>query len=252
MHAVEHPIRPDTCYSSSVQTGFFAKAMYDGMSDVAQKGEPNSTQTIWTSSNLVKLPQYAVLDLGRVYSNIEIFGYLPRQNLITPLRGLIVKYTLSVSTTDTLASSFTTVSSGTLPSTRYYKTIEFSPTNARYVKFQADSTVTDSLGFIHTDTIAAINELTVGGRTHVPYTSVVYHASTHRTAAIIGDISTFMVGGGKFTFPAAFAGKTMEVSVFNLAGRLVTKSVLKSDVLDLSKNIAAKNGVYLLKVRVMK
>jgi hypothetical protein len=88
-------------------------------------------ETLWSSSG--SLPQYVTLDLGSTIRNIGIVGYLPQA---AATAGQITDYSVSTSTDGT---SFTTVATGTWPADRNYKTVTFTPSEARYVRLTANA-----------------------------------------------------------------------------------------------------------------
>jgi hypothetical protein len=54
---------------------------------------------------------------------------------------------------------------------------------------------------------------------------------------------------GHFGFDPSFAGKTKELSVYSLAGKIISRKILTENNIDLQKELGIPNGVYLLKVK---
>jgi alpha-L-fucosidase len=156
-HAIEHPI---TAQGAATGNGVSAWNAIDGYNDVL--GSTTVGQTIWTSTG--SMPQFVTIDLGAKYYNLEILGYLPRQDYsgsVRNLSGNITGYAISVSDDN---ASFRQVATGTWPGDSTYKIAEWSPAaSGRYVRLLVTST--------NGNANAVINEVEVGGRTHVPTTT---------------------------------------------------------------------------------
>lgn len=114
---------PITPVSASATSGTANNAI-DGISD-----NLGGTQTLWQSSS--SLPQSVTADLGKIYNNIDMITYLPRQDSSTT--GNITSYRLYVSTDNT---NFTQVASGTWAADKVMKRVKFTPSNARYVRLE--------------------------------------------------------------------------------------------------------------------
>ncbi|MEV5754910.1 discoidin domain-containing protein [Actinoallomurus sp. NPDC052308] len=117
-----------------------AKAI-DGHSDYGWNGEAD--QSLWTSTG--PLPQAVTLDLGRRYSGLDTFTYLPRQDTVTPYSfdafvttGNITAYRISVSINGT---TFKQVANGTWAPDHALKHVRFRPATARYIRLEALSAV---------------------------------------------------------------------------------------------------------------
>ncbi|MGB7567562.1 MAG: alpha-L-fucosidase [Chitinivibrionales bacterium] len=158
-HAIEHPVTPSGAAGGG---GVSAWNAIDGYNDVL--GSTSVGQTLWTGG---ALPQSVTIDLGEKYYNLEILGYLPRQDYTGGSRNLagnITGYAISVSDDN---AAFQQVISGTWATDSTYKIAEWSPAaSGRYVRLQATSTNGNSS--------VAINEIAVGGRSHTPTTTPVY------------------------------------------------------------------------------
>ena len=126
---------PLTAVSATATSGNAALAV-DGLND-SSKG-PRS-ETLWTSTGA--LPQSVTIDLGQVYSNVDMLEYLP-QRWTGTTNGNVTSYTIYVST-DGL--TFTKVTSGTWPASPTYNGLlspqrtQFAAQSARYVKFEVDA-----------------------------------------------------------------------------------------------------------------
>ncbi len=141
IRAVEHPVTP----VSATSTSGTASNAIDGKCDAGY-------QTLWESSS--SLPQSVTLDLGSIFTNIEILHYLPRQDNSTT--GNITSYRIYVSQD---GSGFSQVASGSWASDKRLKVAEWSAATARYVRLEA---VSAAGGY------AAVHEITVGGRLNKP------------------------------------------------------------------------------------
>jgi alpha-L-fucosidase len=125
-----------TPVSATATSGNAALAI-DGMSDFGWNGE--ATQTLWTSD--LPLPQSVTLDLGGVYSGIDMLTYLPRQDTATPFvlanfdtAGNVTAYRVSASEDGT---RFREVARGQWMADHTLKQARFHPTRARYLRLEA-------------------------------------------------------------------------------------------------------------------
>ena len=160
-HAIEHPITPIAATSGSGLSAGSAWNAIDGYNDVL--GATTVGQNLWSATGAP--PQSVTIDLGAKYYNIEILGYLPRQDYSGSNRNLtgnITGYVISISDDN---SAFQQVASGTWPADSSYKIAEWTPVSSgRYVRLQATSANGNTV---------VINEIALGGRTHTPTTTPV-------------------------------------------------------------------------------
>jgi hypothetical protein len=238
MNLIQYPIRPDTVIaSSSANNAFRAMLAIDGYTDCMNGGAVK--EYLWKSNT--GLPQTITMDLGKVYGNIDILGYLPRQNT-TDISGRINGYTILVST-DT--QTFSTVTSGTFSGTdRSYKTVMFSPQVARYVRLQIDSCY--GADGISPGTFVTISELDVGGFANKPTTGVLARNSQHSTR--IPDQSILVSSGNKIVIPEKYRAETNKVSIYNSQGKLLYGPVSPQKAIDYGKISKKITGIYLVKV----
>jgi alpha-L-fucosidase len=134
---LRHPVTP----VSATATSGDAAAAIDGHSDYGWNGQAD--QTLWTSAG--PLPQAVTLDLGRRYSDLDTFTYLPRQDTVTPYSfdefattGNITAYRVSVSVDGT---TFKEVAKGAWAADHTLKRVRFRSATARYVRLEALSAV---------------------------------------------------------------------------------------------------------------
>ncbi|GAA4632260.1 hypothetical protein GCM10023196_064940 [Actinoallomurus vinaceus] len=140
------PAQPDvvrhlvTPVSATATSGDAANAV-DGHSDYGWNGQAD--QTLWTTTD--PLPQAITLDLGRRYTGLDTFTYLPRQDTVTAYSfdefvttGNITGYRVSVSVDGT---TFRPVAKGTWAADHTLKHARFKPTTARYIRLEALSAV---------------------------------------------------------------------------------------------------------------
>jgi alpha-L-fucosidase len=206
-HAIEHPVTP---VGAANGAGVSAWNAIDGYNDVFS---PTSVgQTIWKGGAPT---QSVTIDLGVKYYNLEILGYLPRQDYIGSVRNLhgnITGYTISVSDDN---SAFQQVASGAWPADSTYKIAEWSPaTGGRYVRLQATSASgSDSV---------VINEISIGGRTHTPTTMPVRttpHAALQFLPSKHVPEKSVVIGG--LCPVKSFAAPEY---IFDMAGRTMKRS----------------------------
>jgi hypothetical protein len=154
---MNYPIDAKSATATSVSDKNVVMNAIDGLHDFINgvKG----TESLWIQDKSKALPQSVTLDLGDVYSKLNMATYIPphwtddvkaTNDRNTVAKGTITAYNLYVSTD---GNTFTKVNSGKLDADRKVKTIEFTPVSARYVKFEA----TEALG-----DFAAVSEFTVG------------------------------------------------------------------------------------------
>jgi alpha-L-fucosidase len=201
-HAIEHPVTP---VGAANAAGVSAWNAIDGYNDVL--GATSVGQTIWRGGAPT---QSVTIDLGVKYYNLEILGYLPRQDYIGSVRNLhgnITGYTISVSDDN---SAFQQVASGVWPSDSTYKIAEWSPpASGRYIRLQATSASgSDSV---------VINEISIGGRTHTPTTTTVGaapRAAFRPLPSKLAQKKSVSIGG---LFPVK--GRSSSTYIFDMAGR---------------------------------
>jgi alpha-L-fucosidase len=215
MANIEHPITP---VSATASSGTASNAI-DGISDAGNV-------TPWTSS----VNGYVTLDLGSTIQNIGILGYLPSS---LNANAVITGYTVSVSTNNT---TFTQVASGTWPSNVNYRTVAFTPTDARYVRLTGTAAASGS-------TIVA-SEVDVGVRTPVQNAPTLPHP---RTSARHAEVA-YRVTGGYFVFPVEFSHIVTDVSVYSLAGKLLRKATVSNGIFNFGKEYSGFDGVCLVKL----
>lgn len=222
-HAIEHPVTPVAAVSGTVS----AWNAIDGYNDVL--GATSVGQTLWTGG---APPQIVTIDLGVKYYDLEMLGYLPRQDYIGSMRnmtGNITGYAISISDDN---STFRQVASGTWPLDSTYKTVEWTPAAAgRYIRLQATSA---------NGSAVVINEIAVGGRTHTPTTTPVFAASR---AALL-PLSMNRVPEKIISIRGFCPLKvpTSPVYVYDMAGR-----TLKRAAMDGSFPYIKRDGVFVFK-----
>jgi alpha-L-fucosidase len=206
-HAVEHPVTP---VGAATGSGGNAWNAVDGYNDVFS---PTSVgQTLWTGG---APPQSVTVDLGAKYYNLEMLGYLPRQDYIGGVRnqhGNITGYTILLSDDNDV---FRQVASGTWPADSTYKIAEWAPAaSGRYVRLQATSA--------NGNDSVVVNEIAVGGRTHTPTTTPVRVAegSASRPKSSNHNSGIFITIGG--TRPVA--GRIPPAHEFDMAGRTMQRA----------------------------
>jgi alpha-L-fucosidase len=133
---LKYPVTP---VSATATSGNPALAI-DGMSDFGWNGE--ATQTLWTSEG--PLPQSVTLDLGGVYSGVDMLTCLSRQDTATPFvlanfdtAGNITAYRVSVSEDGT---RFREVARGQWAADHTLKQARFRPARGRYLRLEALAT----------------------------------------------------------------------------------------------------------------
>jgi alpha-L-fucosidase len=126
---------PLTAVAATATSGDAGLAV-DGLND-SSKG--TFSETLWKSSGA--LPQSVTIDLGQVYSNIDMLECLP-QRWTGTTNGNVTSYTILVSTDGT---TFTKVTSGTWPADPDYNNllspqrVQFTPQSGRYWRFEVDA-----------------------------------------------------------------------------------------------------------------
>jgi len=229
-HAIEHPVTP---VGAATASGISAWNAVDGYNDVFS---PTSVgQTLWTAS---PAPQSVTVDLGIKYYNLEMLGYLPRQDYsgtIRNLRGNITGYAISVSDDN---GSFKQIASGTWAADSTYKIAEWTPPAAgRYIRLQATSA--------NGNDSVAINEIAVGGRALIPSTTPSFAADARRKSLLSIDRTTriFLAITGRRLQEPAFSGIT---AIYDASGNLV-KRAGREGFPNMPKDFNAARGVYLLR-----
>jgi alpha-L-fucosidase len=184
---LEHAVTP---ISATATSGTAANAI-DGTTDWVSGA---AVQTLWQSSS--GLPQSVTLDLGSVWTPIDMLTYMPRADhtgdVTTPFitTGNITGYNIYVSAD---GSVFTKVASGTWSGDKTIKRIHFTPSSARYVRFEATSA--------NGANYAIINEFDVGSFTTVP------------TAGTVPQT----VGNGTYKIVSRKSGLALEVAASGIA-----------------------------------
>jgi len=183
---LEHPVTP---VSATATSGTAANAI-DGMSDwVSGK----AVQSLWQSAS--GLPQSVTLDLGSVWTPIDMLTYLPRFDHTTDVTspfittGNITGYNIYVSTD---GKAFTKVASGTWSSDKTIKRVRFAPVSARYVRLEAIAAAGASFATICEFDVGSATTIPVVG-TVPPATGITYPAEA---AAIAGGASFESVNAG--------------------------------------------------------
>lgn len=175
---LEHPVTP---VAATATSGTAANAI-DGMSDWVSGA---AVETLWQSA--ASLPQSVTLDLGSVWTPIDMLTYLPRfdhtGDVTSPFitTGNITGYNIYVSTDN---KSFTKIASGTWAGDKTIKRVRFTPTSARYVRLEATSASGASF--------AVISEFDVGSATTIP---VVGTSSGPGPATTYAAESAILAGG---------------------------------------------------------
>jgi alpha-L-fucosidase len=120
------------------------------------------------------------------------------------------------------------------------------------------------------NTVASYTDLAINSGVVYSYRACAYNANGNSgysneatpqnqpTTGIVPQLtkSTLSLSGlnsataiGHFIFDPSFAGKTKEVSVYSLAGKIMSRKILTENNIDLQKEFGIPNGVYLLKVK---
>jgi hypothetical protein len=232
---VEHPINPDTVITSN---GSNAVAAIDNMNDWSG----GHAQTLWTSGTL---PQSITLDLGAVYSPIDMLQYQPRRFGNTT--GNITGYQIWVSangtaftqiTTGTSISGLTTGTWGTWKSDSTIKIAMFAAQTARYVRLTATAA--------NAGTSAVVNSIDVGSHNNAtPPTGVMEHVVVkpgHLSSgmSIMTVIGRVMLDDG--------LGNNPDVTVYDLSGKVLGTKAISGKSIDLHKDIGVSEGVYIVKI----
>jgi alpha-L-fucosidase len=231
-HAIEHEVNPIAATSES---GGSAWTAIDGYNDVLSSTRVG--QTLWSGGTP---PQTVTIDLGVKYYNLEIFGYLPRQDYTGSNRNLtgnITGYTISVSDNDT---TFQQVATGTWPADSTYKIVEWTPVAAgRYIRLQATSA--------NGNASVVINQLAVGGRLHTPTTTptnvisnnrIQWHMSTKSGYEIMINV------GGLYSINNS---ASTPVYIYDLAGRTLKRVVANVSLPYIQRDFGMARGVYVVK-----
>lgn len=245
MHNVEYPIRPDTAIASS-EVSYFFRAMQavDGKTDVNNGGVPYNS-FLWKSDTNAALPQYITLDLGHVYENIDIFGYLPRQDL-TDFSGRITRYKILVGT-DTI--TFDSVAGGSWSGLdRRYRTVTFTPVAARYVRLEADSCV--GADGISPKNFVTASEVDVGGWAEKPTVGVL--PTNTRAKTYFVNERVFCATGREFIVPEKYLKGNYSAAIYDVGGKMLYKQPLTRRVFDLGRNSDRSFGVYIIKINAVR
>ena len=231
-HAIEHPVSPIAATSGS---GGNAWNAIDGYNDVL--GSTSVGQTIWSGG---APPQTVTIDLGVKYYNLEILGYLPRQDYTGANRnmtGNITGYTISVSDNNT---TFQQVVTGTWPADSTYKIAEWAPAAAgRYVRLQATSA--------NGNTSVVINQIAVGGRVNTPTTipsNVVYNRASWSSLSLKNAPEIMVNVNGVYPVSGSAASP---VFVYDMAGRTIKRIVVNGSFPYIRRDFGMARGVYIFK-----
>ncbi len=229
-HHVEHPVTPVAAVTGSGANGWNA---IDGYND--RSSATAIDQTLLTIS--AAPPQTVTVDLGSVYTNLEILGYLPRQDYTGSahvMTGNITGYTISLSSDN---SNFTQVASGTWSGDSTLKIAEWSPpATGRYVQLKAVSTVGNAS--------VVINELEFGGRLDTPAVATgVLNRLSSKAAQGIGPRS-FTTATGAIRLSPADASL---FCIYNVSGRLIKRVEGDRSYLDIRKSLAGSEQLYIIK-----
>ena len=235
---IEQPITPDTAYVTSGS----AINLIDDVNDWCRSAGGHY-QTLWTSAGA--LPQSVTLDFGKVYNNLSMLFYLPKrdsENVSVAPSGYITSYKVYVSSDNITFTQITTGKDlnggtfGTWPANAKIKRISFAAQTARYIKLEADA--------VSGGTNAIISSIEVGGGR---VTTAVNEPVIKRTLQSSGmSVRTAI---GRFAFDPAFSGKTKEVAIYDLGGKLVSMKTIKKNSIDLQKDFGIPDGLYVLKVK---
>jgi alpha-D-xyloside xylohydrolase len=71
-------------------------------------------------------------------------------------------------------------------------------------------------------------------------------------ATIVPTSALFRTAGNMIMLPHAFSGKTKAIALYDCSGRLLKKTVVKKNVVDVQKDLGLPAGVYVIKARVIK
>jgi alpha-L-fucosidase len=265
MHTIEFPITPSkNGRASSVSTvldkdgrkqvPYFA---FNGLTDCGGGGTPSSSQALWQSAD--GLPQWVDMDLGRVCDSLNIFGYLPRQDVDATYgrAGTITRYHLLMSqdgsTYDTVIKNATwkRIDSAGNPvemtgTERNYRVVEFANRKARYVRLVALATV--NAAGTGTGTFATVSEMDVGRCPLHDGTQVAEKARSTRINTHSFETAALFTGN-RFAIHKTFAGKKVVVSVYDLNGKLLATLSSTTGAIDLrGSRLFAAAGARIVRV----
>jgi alpha-L-fucosidase len=264
MHNIEYPITPTknaTASSTSTtndkdgrtQIPYFS---VNGLTDIGGSGVPSSAQALWQSGD--GLPQWVQMDLGAVYDSLNIFGYLPRQDLDATYghAGTIVRFHLLMSrdnvSWDTVVKNATWKRTDSLGNqvampdiNRNYRVEEFAFHSARYVRLVALATV--NAAGTGAATYATVSEMDVG-RCPLHGGTLVSVKSGHTQITMQPLEMAALFSGDHFTIPKAFAEKKLTVSVYDLKGKLLATVATKNGEVDLQGSRLSA-GAHIIKVK---
>jgi alpha-L-fucosidase len=188
-HAIEHPVTP----AGAEVSGGTAWNAIDGYNDVFNATSVG--QSLWSGGSP---PQSITIDLGAVYADLDILGYLPRQDYAGGKRntsGNITSYVISVSD-DKI--SFREVARGSWDADSSYKTAEWTPpASGRYVRLEAAAS-NGAAGVV-------VSELSLGGSLRKPETTRIDVARPPSAAAstVTGASISFRGTQIRVVFPDA-------------------------------------------------
>ena len=274
MHNIEFPVTPTaTGTASSTYAGTIYSAgdsrtytpvpyfAFNGLTDCWGNGNPWLAQTIWESGT--GLPQWVQMDLGRTYDSLNIFGYLPRQDLDATTwghAGSITQYHLLLSTNGTTfdtvvknASWYRVDSNGNnvamTGTERNYRIVEFSFHSARYVRLVALSTV--NVAGTGAGTFATVSEMNIGTCPLHTASAVNNRVAPSKLALADGAMS-FLLYGNRFRVPDIFAGMDLRVAVYDLSGKFLFSAPVRNGIAYMGKTGTMPAGVHCIKVTALK
>lgn len=208
-----------TAAATSQEPGFEAGMAVDG-----------NTGTMWHTAWTVPaaLPQSITLNLGADYT-VSKLVYTPRQD--GNPNGNITAYAILTST-DGL--TFTQRAMGTWADDATLKTVRWSSIPARYIRLTATA---GHAGFASAAELYVYCTCLTGTIVPSPHSSI---AAGER----IQDICR--AGFGSFAVPAGSAGKSFEVSLYDLCGKCLKRIVVNKRNIDLQRDLKMPENVVLL------
>jgi alpha-L-fucosidase len=230
-HHVEFSVTPIAATAGGGANGWNA---IDGYND--RSSATAIDQTLLTMRGAP--PQTVTVDLGAQYANLEILGYLPRQDYsgnAHVMTGNITGYTISVSSDNV---NFTKVDSGTWSGDSTLKIAEWSPpATGRYVQLKAVSTVGNDS--------AVINELEFGGRLDTPTVATTGVRDRPTRPATPGNNPHYFTSAtGKVRLAP---GESSSLSVYTVSGRLIGRVAENPLYIDIRTILGGSNQLYIIK-----
>jgi hypothetical protein len=120
--------------------------------------------------------------------------------------------------------------------------VTFAPTAARYVRLTATAASGGS-------TVVA-SEIDVGVTPATPIT--VNTKGKHVESPPSFATATYRTIGEKFVIPVEYAGKALDIAVFDLSGKPVREATIEKNALDLSEGRRMPGGLYIVKIKLKK